>query len=68
MCAAVIIKQVITKVDPAAAAGSSAIGQWTITDGTACVGGNTINFATHFKAVHAVEIDPRRVRPPQLHF
>lgn len=30
----------------------------TITDATANVGGNTLNFATHFKNVNAVEIDP----------
>ena len=32
----------------------------TITDATACVGGNTINFADHFAHVHAIEMDPLR--------
>lgn len=32
----------------------------TITDGTACVGGNALNFSRHFRRVHAVEIDPLR--------
>lgn len=31
-----------------------------ITDGTACVGGNTYSFAKTFQRVNAVEIDPRR--------
>lgn len=32
----------------------------TITDGTACVGGNTYSFAKSFIYVHAIEIDPLR--------
>lgn len=32
----------------------------TITDGTACVGGNTYSFAKNFMMVNAVEIDPQR--------
>eukprot|EP01052_Picozoa_sp_SAG31_P044133 SAG31_NODE_7586_length_1647_cov_1.270026_3_plen_181_part_00 len=43
-----------------------------ITDATACVGGNTLNFAQHFDRVNAVEIDPQRCarvgyskQPPQ---
>lgn len=32
----------------------------TITDGTACVGGNTYSFSKYFDKVHAVEVDPIR--------
>lgn len=32
----------------------------TITDGTACAGGNTYSFAKTFKQVNAIEIDPDR--------
>jgi hypothetical protein len=32
----------------------------TITDGTACVGGNTYSFAKSFERVHAIELDPKR--------
>lgn len=32
----------------------------TITDGTACVGGNTYSFSKFFEQVHAVEVDPLR--------
>lgn len=32
----------------------------TITDGTACVGGNAVSFARHFKRVNAVEMDKER--------
>lgn len=31
-----------------------------ITDGTACIGGNTYSFAKEFKKVNAIEIDPLR--------
>lgn len=31
-----------------------------VTDGTACVGGNTYSFSKYFEKVHAVEIDPLR--------
>lgn len=31
-----------------------------ITDGTACVGGNTYSFAKTFREVNAVELDPKR--------
>ena len=34
----------------------------TITDATACVGGNTVNFARHFSKVVAVECNPTRAR------
>jgi len=34
------------------------VSKLTITDATANVGGNTLNFATHFKDVNAVEIEP----------
>lgn len=34
----------------------------TVTDGTACVGGNAISFSRHFAAVNAVEIDETRFR------
>lgn len=33
-----------------------------VTDGTACVGGNVINFARYFKAVNAVELSAQRAR------
>ena len=33
-----------------------------ITDATACIGGNTVNFARHFSKVVAVESDPTRAR------
>jgi hypothetical protein len=32
----------------------------TITDGTACAGGNTYSFAKSFRHVNAIEIDPKR--------
>ena len=31
-----------------------------ITDATACVGGNTASFARFFRSVHAIELDPHR--------
>lgn len=31
-----------------------------ITDGTACIGGNTYSFAKEFRSVNAIEIDPLR--------
>ena len=31
-----------------------------ITDATACVGGNTVSFAKHFKTVQAIELDESR--------
>ena len=31
-----------------------------ITDATACVGGNTVSFARHFKKVQAIELDESR--------
>lgn len=34
----------------------------TVTDGTACVGGNVISFSRHFSSVNAVEIDETRFR------
>jgi len=34
----------------------------TITDATACVGGNTASFSKHFAKVNAVEVDETRVR------
>ena len=33
-----------------------------ITDATACVGGNTVNFAKHFAHVNSVEVDATRAR------
>eukprot|EP01043_Picozoa_sp_COSAG02_P008305 COSAG02_NODE_263_length_26627_cov_47.198168_14_plen_450_part_00 len=33
-----------------------------ITDATACVGGNTVNFAKHFAHVYSVELDATRAR------
>ena len=33
-----------------------------ITDATACVGGNTVNFAQHFAHVYSVELDATRAR------
>jgi 16S rRNA G966 N2-methylase RsmD len=32
----------------------------TITDGTACIGGNTYSFSRYFENVYAIEIDPTR--------
>lgn len=32
----------------------------TITDGTACIGGNTYSFSKYFENVYAIEIDPTR--------
>jgi hypothetical protein len=40
--------------------GVAAAARATMTDGTACVGGNVVSFAKAFKHVHAVEIDRTR--------
>ena len=40
--------------------GPRATAQCVITDGTACVGGNSVSFAKGFRAVNAVEIDETR--------
>ena len=34
----------------------------TITDATACMGGDTINFSLHFENVHAIEINPENFK------
>ena len=38
------------------------INQCTLTDGTACVGGDTLSFSKHFKHVNAVETNPVHAR------
>jgi hypothetical protein len=40
----------------------STLPHFTITDCTACVGGNTINFADHFSKVNAIEINADRAK------
>jgi len=42
--------------------GKSRARQSTITDACACVGGNSLSFATAFRAVHAVEISAQRCK------